>query len=429
MKAKINPFRPNSPVNPGMFVGRVDELDRLEGSLLQTIADQPEHFMITGERGIGKTSILMYLRYVAEGRIAIDDDKLKFLVIETDVNKSTTQLDLVKKIELSLNRQLSKTEPGRNFLKDAWAFLKRVRIMDSGFNDPEAITSEELLIEEFAYSLSSIVDRTCDDISKNIFKSKYDGVLILVDEADNSDTKLNIGSFFKLLLERLQRQGCNRVVVGLAGLPELREVLVCSHPSSLRIFEEIELSRLSKNEVKGVIDICIEKASKLNKIQISINQDALDLLERLADGYPHFIQQFGHSAFACNTDNVIALKDVKKGAFGKSGALELIGNRYYRNDFYNRIGKDSYGQVLRIMADKLDGWVTKKEIRSRYKGNESTLNNALKALRDRHIIISKEGSKGVYRLQHKGFALWIRIYADPNFLKDLINEKSVSNLE
>ncbi|MCK5614519.1 hypothetical protein KAR91_72310 [Candidatus Pacearchaeota archaeon] len=42
MKAKINPFRPNSLVNPGMFVGRVDELDRLEISLFQTLADQPE---------------------------------------------------------------------------------------------------------------------------------------------------------------------------------------------------------------------------------------------------------------------------------------------------------------------------------------------------------------------------------------------------
>jgi DNA-binding IscR family transcriptional regulator len=70
------------------------------------------------------------------------------------------------------------------------------------------------------------------------------------------------------------------------------------------------------------------------------------------------------------------------------------------------------------MADKLDGWVTKKDIQTRFRGNDTTLNNAIKALRDRHIIISKEGSKGVYRLQHKGFALWIKFYADPDFFKE-----------
>ena len=32
------------------------------------------------------------------------------------------------------------------------------------------------------------------------------------------------------------------------------------------------------------------------------------------------------------------------------GALDLIGDRYYRDAFYNRISKESYRQVLRIMA-------------------------------------------------------------------------------
>jgi len=53
---RINPFRPNSPVNPGMFVGRVTELDKLEADLIQARAGQPTNFMLTGERGIGKTT-------------------------------------------------------------------------------------------------------------------------------------------------------------------------------------------------------------------------------------------------------------------------------------------------------------------------------------------------------------------------------------
>ncbi|MDI6740387.1 MAG: hypothetical protein QME74_08500 [Candidatus Edwardsbacteria bacterium] len=58
---RINPFNPNSPVNPGFFVGRLDEIKSIERSLIQTRADSPCHFMITGERGIGKSSLLLYL--------------------------------------------------------------------------------------------------------------------------------------------------------------------------------------------------------------------------------------------------------------------------------------------------------------------------------------------------------------------------------
>lgn len=420
---RINPFRPNSPVNPGMFVGRIEELKRLESSMLQTLSDQPEHFMITGERGIGKTSLLLYLRHVAEGNIdGIFDRNLKFLVVETDIDKSTTKKGLIEKIKLNLNFQLSKSEPARNFLKDTWSFLKNVRIMDSCISEKEKSTDEEIIVEEFSYSLSSIIQRICYIDKENIFNAKYDGILLLIDEADNSSFDLKIGTFFKLLLERIQKKGHNRLLVGLAGLPELHTVLVKSHPSSLRIFEEVELKRLSPSEVNNVIDICLEKANAENDVKTEISEEARKYLVAYSEGYPHFIQQFGHSAFGVDTNGLIEKEDVITGAFRERGALELIGNRYYRNDFYNKIQKDSYRQVLRIMADQLDRWVNKIEIKNKFKGTDATLNNAIKALRDRHIIISKEGERGVYRLQHKGFALWIKFYADPDFFKSLKEE-------
>ena len=57
---KINPFKPNYPVQPGMFIGRIKEVERLESQLFQTKAGQPTNFLITGERGIGKSSLLLY---------------------------------------------------------------------------------------------------------------------------------------------------------------------------------------------------------------------------------------------------------------------------------------------------------------------------------------------------------------------------------
>ena len=49
---RTNPFRPNSPINPGMFVGRVNELGRLEQVLIQTMAGEPGYFMIRHYQGL-----------------------------------------------------------------------------------------------------------------------------------------------------------------------------------------------------------------------------------------------------------------------------------------------------------------------------------------------------------------------------------------
>ena len=71
-----------------MFVGRIPETDSLVSGLQQAEADNPTHYLITGERGIGKTSLLTYLRYVAEGHIPNDDDGYhSFLVIDITVDQ------------------------------------------------------------------------------------------------------------------------------------------------------------------------------------------------------------------------------------------------------------------------------------------------------------------------------------------------------
>ena len=271
--------------------------------------------------------------------------------------------------------------------------------------------NEETLFEEFSYSLADTCIRICDNSTdKKVFSANFEGVLIVIDEADNASPQLRLGSFFKLLLERLHRRGCFNLCVGIAGLPDLRKVLTESHESSLRLFEDITLGRLGKEEVSQVIDICINKANEINEHKTEIDERAKATIWAFSDGYPHFIQQAGYCSFATDVDGKIDQSDVAKGIFAPGGALQLIGDRYYRDNFYNKIQKESYRQVLRIMADRLDEWISKKEIRVKFKGNESVLANALKALRDRHIIISREGEKGVYRLQHKGFALWIKYY-------------------
>jgi hypothetical protein len=147
----------------------------------------------------------------------------------------------------------------------------------------------------------------------------------------------------------------------------------------------------------------------LNGFRTQINTDAKEMLSYFAEGFPHFIHQYGYSAFELSDGKTITYENVMNGAIGRNGALEIIGNKYYRDDYYKKIQGAEYRQVLNIMAESLDNWVSRKQIKAKFKGNPNNFSNAIQALSTRGIIVSKEGSRGIYRLQDKGFAWWIRL--------------------
>ena len=133
----------------------------------------------------------------------------------------------------------------------------------------------------------------------------------------------------------------------------------------------------------------IEEANKKNTHETQIAKDAIDLITMYSEGYPHFIQQFAYSAFAADKDLMIDRDDVMRGAWGEGGAFQQLGQKYYHELYFDKIGSDEYRNVLGVMAGHLDGWVSKDELRDRLKIKPTTLNNALAALKKKRIIIPK----------------------------------------
>ena len=64
----LNPFKPGSPVPPGTFAGRARELTQVQKAIFQTSYQSPQNVLITGERGIGKTSIAHIVKASAESQ-------------------------------------------------------------------------------------------------------------------------------------------------------------------------------------------------------------------------------------------------------------------------------------------------------------------------------------------------------------------------
>jgi hypothetical protein len=406
--SKINPFKPNSPVPTAMFAGRISEIEALENGLHHTKLGQPCNFLMTGDRGIGKSSLLLLLKATATGTIKTPKfGTFNFLTVNIPISDRMSIATLLKLVEVHITREVGKIESVKAFLASTWSFVQRIKVMDSGISAAERDSEIEIQLDQFAYSLAETCNRI---VNPERGENKRDGILFLFDECDNASPDLRLGYFLKTVTEALQRQECNNVMFVVAGLPDTPEKLSASHESSVRIFTPIPITELSMSDRCYVIDKAMEAGNKINREKTTIAGDAKIQVANLSEGYPHFIQQFGHSAFEHNSDGEISHDDVLTAALQPGGAIDAIGNSYYASAFNAKIKSDEYRQVLTIMSEDMNAWVTKAKIREKFTGDATTLTNALQALTSRKIILKNPSKLGEYRLQQRGFALWIRLF-------------------
>ena len=409
MNNHLNPFTPNNPVHRGMFVGREAELEAIDRALRQTRYGNPTHILLVGERGIGKTSLLNVANFFARGEIKWGKQYHNFLSIKLNLDTKVGLIDLAINVKSCIERELNKINATTAFLKKAWAFVSKFEVGGISYKNVEDIKNNTQIIQNLVYSLVDTVKSLRGVGNYNLgFKNKKDGIVILIDEADKANEELNLGTFLKNLTETLVTEECNNILFILCGLPEVRGVLMKSHESSLRLFQEFNLSPLSIEETKRVIENGLTESEKINHIKINIEKSASDLIYVYSEGYPHFIQQIGFSVFEVDKDNLINEDDVYKGMFMSNGALQQMGARYFYKPFYQDINVESQREILRIMAEKWKDWVTREWIKKKFSGNTINLDNGIRALRDKGIIIPQEGHKGHYRLQWASFAFWIK---------------------
>src|SRR5713101_3898101 len=200
-----------------MFAGRLDELVALEKTLFQTKHGNPTHFLIDGERGIGKSSLLLYLTWTAKGEVKPleNPQNFNFMTVSVCLGPSHTYSDIVQSIASELSRQISEKAQVREFARSAWDFVKKWEVGGIRFREgAKEVQRDTELVEDLSFAISE---------SLKSLGSEVDGILILIDEADKPPVSANLGALVKLLTERLKLRGCDRVCIGLAGLTAVRD--------------------------------------------------------------------------------------------------------------------------------------------------------------------------------------------------------------
>lgn len=394
---KYNPFRPGSIIHPGMFAGRVDEINAIERAMFQTANGNPGNFLVHGERGIGKSSLLLLLNHYARGTLtSLLGKTYSFLVVSVSLEPTDTYADLVRKVARELQRELDQSEKARRVLNDIWTFITKWEVL--GVKYSRDALPPDILVEELGERLIAAVERLVPT---------FNGIYIMIDEADKPPMEANLGEFVKVLTERLAKRSCGHVGMGIIGISNVIDKMRQSHASSVRIFAPYELKPLLAAERAEVVRRGLDEAEKANGFRTAISDEAMQTLSTISEGYPHFIQQYGYCAFEEDADNTIDLPDLAHALTKENGALHQLGVRYFEGMYSREILSKDYRTVLQAMAQHPNEYMSRKEMAARTGLKHHTINNAVNAMKQRNIILPKEGERGLYRLPSRSFAAWI----------------------
>ena len=127
---KFNPFRPNSIASSELFQGRKEEMKLIEHSLFQTKNGNPQHFLIEGERGLGKSSLFLMVEQQATGKIPLrNSEKVNFIVINIELDSTQSFFEILKAIAADFKRALSEREKIKTLATGVWDFLSNWEIL------------------------------------------------------------------------------------------------------------------------------------------------------------------------------------------------------------------------------------------------------------------------------------------------------------
>lgn len=407
---KVNPFRPGSPVPPGVFAGRIAELTQIVRAVIQTQSGQPQNILITGERGIGKTSIAHFTKALVEGQIEWPFDPslnvAKMTSAYIAVQKNTEPVVVVSEVIRELEHQLSTFKWAREALDSFTKTFSEITVAGTGFK----LRNKSEVTAHTIYSEAQRSIRVlCEKYTNTASSDKPSWICITIDELDRMNSFEGFSSFWKTLMERLAADQASRLMLVFVGMPEVQDFLADDHPSLLRIFSPIYLDKMPEAEAQSLIKVTLKKGVP----QKTMSEEAIRKVLFYSENFPHLIHELGYSAFEVSEGDQVTEQDVENGLHGTStygGSIERLGSLFF-DKMYNEVRKsEGYKEILGILAD-LSGpdhkWVTRQEILNRFSKGKTSLDGSLNVLVKKEVIIRNPDQVGEYKLVSKMFQAYV----------------------
>lgn len=275
MEAFPNPFRPGAGQKPPYLAGRVTE----QGEFIKLLKQAPvlQNLIITGLRGVGKTSLLDSLQPIAVNSgwlwagtdlsesASLSERNLSIRII-TDISSITSPFSVTEIYDkpIGFGENKEKVEITANY-----QYLMHIYSNTPGLE---------------ADKLKAVLESVW-----NIIKNKFKGIVLAYDEAqilkDQSADRQYPLSLLLEVIQYLQRKQFPYILV-LTGLPTLFPNLVDTRTYAERMFHVLKLNKLKAKESREAIT----KPTLVDTCPVQFGENAVTEIIRYSGGYPYFIQ-------------------------------------------------------------------------------------------------------------------------------------------
>jgi len=391
-----SPFTPGSPVPVELFVGRLEQINEIMRYIGQTSVGKQENVFLSGDRGIGKSSLASFLRYYVNTQTEI-------FGVHVFLGGVSTLEDMVHHIFEQILKE-SKSQPlFKNIGKFFGKYITQIGLfgISVSFTPPEKDLKE--LVRKFPEAINNLLKE---------IKDQKKGLFIILDDINGLVEKLEFADWYKSIVDEIATHYENfPVFIMLIGLPEKRDKLSNLQPSFMRIFRVIEIKKLSDKEVEDFISKAFEK------VNMKIEPDAMKFMVHFSSGLPILMQEIGDATFWTDSDGIIDEKDAIKGILT---ATIKVGEKYLDPKVYRAIRSPRYKSILRKLGEiGISRIFKKQDVEVKLDANEKKVfHNFLRKLKELGVIeVDLEEERGTYRFVNEIYPIYIRMESE-RFKKD-----------
>lgn len=319
-----SPFEPGRPVSPRKFKGRLRDVQKILRVIPRTIRDgMPEHFFVTGKKGMGKTS---FVRYVARQV----EENYQMIPVYLNNEGGTTTEELIRRLLEALFREIYKESWGEKVIKLFVDNIKEIKLGGSGFS----LKDHSKLVEDIKKNFVDFMITLCD----NLHDKK--GVFIVIDDINGLSDNIEFTNWYKGVMETLLFQEYDvPVIFTLISYPNEFDNLVNINESFARMFQPIEIDNLANEDIEDFFKSSFEEVG----IEFEDGFNSLEPMVYFSWGMPLIMQQIGDSVFWNAQED---LKITEMTVFrGITDASDELGRKQLKSKL-NKIRSDTYMDIF-----------------------------------------------------------------------------------
>lgn len=383
-----SPFSPGRPVSAEYFVGRLDEIKKIDRALRQSAKGRNQNIFVTGERGIGKSSLASFARYLAER-------EFQFLGVHCFMGAIKTVPEVCRMIF----QRLLKESSGNGLFEKIKATLGKYISSVDMFGVSVELAQDEKALDSLYSNFLPLLREIMSSI-----KNERKGICLVLDDLNGISSMPEFAHFLKSLVDEIAVDVKNPtpLLLILAGTPDRMDDLRSHQPSISRIFDVVELSLLSKEEAGNFFQRSFESVGML------LHAGSRDLMVKYSGGLPVLLHEVGDAVFWEDTDGQIQSLDAFNGIVI---AAENVGRKYLDRQVYQAIKSKIYRSILNKIAKREGNEISRKKMLAKMSESEKkNFDNFLQKMKKLGVV--KEGEdRGEYVFTNDLYDLYVRMEA------------------